>query len=352
MNSATKKQIALVLIQLFWLFAGALPRTGRGEDIDPIKPAPLRSGGTIALVAPSGEINVEKAQRAAQRLRGLGYVIKMGEDVGRRRGYLAGTDQQRADELMAAFLDPQVDAIFPITGGYGTTRMLDRLDFEAIARNPKLLIGFSDITGLHLAIGKKCNLVTIHSPNPEYGIGSVDGLPEFHASSFWRALGARPKEPLPWGFAMPTSDWPSIGYREGVARGRTVGGNLSLIAALMGTPYEIETDGRILYLEDIREAPYRVDRMLSQLRLAGKLDNPAGVILGAFHRCESDEDEESLTLDQVLEDYFGHASYPVIKNFPAGHGPWNATIPLLTLCEIDGTQGAVRIVESPVKATR
>ena len=145
---------------------------------------------------------------------------------------------------------------------------------------------------------------------------------------------------------------PLVSVRPGVSRGRLIGGNLSLIIALMGTAYEIDTRGAVLFMEDVGEAPYRIDRYLSQLRLGGKLDEPAAVLLGQFTKCKAEEGKESLTLDEVFDDYFADAPYPVIKNFPAGHHTWNATLPIGVMAEVDGSTPRVRILENPVVAAR
>lgn len=331
------------------LVCAAIAASIAAAETAPVKPCGLKPGDTIMFVAPAGEANMEAVKRAKQRLEEAGFRVRLPADLGRQRGYLAGTDRQRADELMAAFTNREVDAVFPVTGGYGVTRMLDLLDYDLIAENPKLFIGFSDITGLHMALGKMSNLVTIHSPNPQYGLGSEDGLPEFHAEYFWKCVLDKNTSPV-WEltYHAPNEELPIRSMRPGTAHGRLVGGNLSLITALEGTPYAIETNGKILFLEDIREKPYRVDRMLSQLKLAGKLDGPAAVILGAFYKCDP-EDERTLSLQQVLEDYFADAPYPVVFDFPAGHGPWNAALPLGIMAEVDGSNATVRLLECPLQ---
>ncbi|MEX2169624.1 MAG: LD-carboxypeptidase [Pirellulales bacterium] len=315
----------------------------------PTKPAALRAGDTIMLVAPAGELDRERIERARQRLEAMGFRVIVPETLFRRRGYLAGTDQQRANELMAAFQNPEVKAIFPGTGGYGTTRMLELLDYDSIQAHPKILIGFSDITGLHLALAKKCNLITFHSPVAQHGLGSPDGLSEFSAKYFWRCLLADENDGDVGFEYEPPEGAPLQSLRGGKARGRLLGGNLSLVAATMGTPYEIETDGRVLFFEDVNEAPYRIDRMFSQLKLAGKLKTPAAVILGQFTKAEPDEGDSSLTVDEVFADYFADAEYPVVKNFPAGHAPNNATVPMGALFEVDGDKPSVRLLENPVR---
>lgn len=319
-------------------------------EMPPTKPVGLKPGDTIMLVAPAGDLDRERVKRAQNRLEDLGYRVIVPESLFRRRGYLAGTDQDRADELMAAFRNPEVKAIFPGRGGFGTTRMLELLDYEVIQANPKILIGFSDITGLHLALAKKCNLITFHTPVAQHGLGSPDGLSEFSANLFWRCLQAD-KNGCPEGFCYAAPDGaPLQSVHGGTARGRLIGGNLSLVSATMGTPYEIETNGRVLFFEEVNEAPYRIDRMFSQLKLAGKLEKPAAVVLGQFTKADPGKDDASLTIDEIFADYFADAPYPVVKNFPAGHTTNNATLPMGAMYEVDGDTPSVRLLENPVRS--
>ncbi len=315
-----------------------------------VRPAGLRPGDAIMFVAPARGVDVTEVQRAKDRLESLGYRVILPKNLVRHRGYLAGTDEQRAAELMEAFRRSDVNAVFPFSGGYGTTRILDRLDFRLISSHPKIVIGFSDLTALHVALATQANLVTFHAPNPDTGLGQPDGMNPFTARYFWRCLQADANEQS-GGFAYETPDpqHPMIGLRPGTARGPLIGGNLSLVCALMGTPYEIETEGRVLFLEDVHEAPYRVDRYLSQLRSAGKLQSPAAVILGQFTEGDPDPDEDSLTMEEVFGDYFDAASYPVILNFPAGHHRDNATLPMGIPVEVSSDGPQVRVLENPVQ---
>ena len=328
----------------------------RDGGLPPVYPAALQPGDTIAFIAPASKLDRERMELAQRRLEALGFKVKVPDDLYRSRGYLAGEDEVRAAEVMRAFCDPDVQAIFPGTGGYGITRILDRLDYAAIRRHPKVVIGFSDVTALHLALERKTGLVTFHSPNPMWGLGSPANLREFSAQYFWRALLAREYfdaagHRLPNGYTidLPDDVPPLQVLAPGVGRGRLTGGNLSLVVALMGTEYEIQTAGRVLFLEDVGERPYRVDRCLCQLRLAGKLDHLAGVILGQFSDCKPKEDEESLTLDEIFGEYFAHLGVPVVANFPAGHTPLNATLPLGALVEVNANRPRVTVVENPVR---
>ena len=325
----------------------------------PIKPAPIEPGDTIMFIAPAGDLNKERMVLAKQRLEDMGFIIKQPDDLFRKFGYLAGTDERRAEEIMQAFTDPDVDAIFPGTGGYGTTRILDRLDYKTIRKNPKMLIGFSDITGLHLAINKKAGLVTFHSPNPQYGLGSEGNLTDFSATYFWRAIlkssyydNEGNRLTPGWTFEFPEDVPAPQTLAPGKARGRLIGGNLSLVAPVMGTPYEIDTKNKILFIEDVREAPYRIDRYLSNLRLAGKLNELNGVILGKFTQTEKEgEDPSEFNTREVFEQYFANLGVPVIYDFPAGHYKYNATLPVGAMIELDATEDACRItvLEDPVK---
>ncbi len=364
------------------ILASIAGETMRAESPAPIFPKALSPGDTIMFIAPAGNLDEQRCRLAKLRLEELGFKVRFPLDLFRKHGYFAGSDEARAAELMAAFNDPEVDAIFPGTGGYGTTRILDELDFDAIRRHPKVFIGFSDITALHIAINQKTGLVTFHTPNPEYGLGNPEGFNPYAARWFWRALlAAQYSAPLSRvardarptaGYTIvpkPTADeiaWDKklfVGDKKqfpgfpkvrtiapGKARGRIIGGNLSVVHALMGTPFEIQTDGKILFLEDVGEAPYRVDRMLSTLKLAGKLDHLAGVILGSYSRREDDAAwDEDWTMNDVLDDYFADLGVPVVVNFPAGHQPFNTTFPIGAEAELDASAGTIRLLENPVQ---
>lgn len=319
-------------------------------------PPALKPGDTIAIVMPAGKVDPERIERARRRLVQAGFAVRLPADLTRGHGYLAGADQVRAAELMAALADDGVQAVFPARGGYGVTRILPLLDYDQIRAHPKILTGFSDITALHLAVQKKTGLVTFHSPNPMDGLGLPDGLDSVSARTFWRALGAQhyPRPGGPGrraGYVMPLgeAERAALGtLGPGVGRGRLTGGNLSLVCALLGTPFEMESRGRVLFLEEVDERPYRIDRFFCQLRLAGKLDGLAGVLLGHFTRCEPQPDEASLSLDQVLRDYVADLGVPVITGFPTGHHRTNVTLPLGAMVELDADRRRLTVLEDPV----
>ncbi len=318
--------------------------------MQPIYPKALHKSDTIALVAPASPVKRRRIELAVERLEALGFKIKLYGDLYRQHGYLAGDDAARADELMAAFADPDVAAVFPARGGTGVTRLLDLLDYNVIRRHPKIVVGFSDVTALHLALQSQTGLVTFHGPHPMDGIGMPDGLSELTARTYWQALLAD-EYASDTGYEVPLTDQERetiVTMFPGKATGRLVGGNLALVVALMGTPYEIETNENILLLEDVNEQPYRIDRCLSQLKLAGKLDTLAGVLLGQFTKCEAPPDASSLTLEDIFRGYFGELGIPVLQNFPTGHCRDNATLPLNVDVELDADERTVKVLENPV----
>jgi muramoyltetrapeptide carboxypeptidase len=332
-----------------------------------IWPRRLAPGDTIAFVAPAGELDRERMTLARTRLEARGYRVVHRDDLFAAEGYLAGSDERRTEELMEAFRDPHVAAIFPGTGGYGTMRILDRLDYAFIRTHPKLVIGFSDITALHAALNRHAGLVTFHSPSPMWGLGSPEGMAPLAEKWFFRAIegGAEP-----WVIdaaavagavgapregngeeSAPPPLAPLTAWGHGKARGRLVGGNLSMISALEGTPYAIDTRDAILLIEDVREAPYRIDRMLRQLSLAGKLGQLRGAVIGQFTRNYDREDEQKrddprYTVDGVLRQYFADADIPVLVSFPIGHVRDNLTLPLGALVEIDADRVVLSVLES------
>jgi muramoyltetrapeptide carboxypeptidase len=321
----------------------------RGARIDWLKAPALKPGDTIAFVAPAGPARLAPVLAYQKRLEKDGYKVLLPEGIGRRRsGYLGGTDAERAAELNAMIRDPRVRAIFPVCGGYGVTRILDCIDYAGLRKDPKIVIGFSDLTALHLAIARKAHLITFHSPMPMADLWRED-QPEFvfASASFRRAVFADryPKGETGYAVATPAEARP-MKLVGGTARGRLLGGNLTLICSTLGTPYAIEPRGAILLVEDVNEAPYRVDRSLSQLRLAGVLDAVAGVVVGSFVGKKPGDAKE---LDRVLREYFGALKMPVVMNFPVGHAPRNVTLPHGGLVQLDADRGTLRVVENPVR---
>ena len=310
-----------------------------------IRAKPLKPGDTIAIAAPAGVAEEVPVRAFAALMEKQGFKVRIPEGMlGRRDRHLGGTDAQRAEELNALIRDPAVRAIFPARGGFGLTRIIDRIDYKALAADPKIITGYSDLTALHLAVARKARVVTFHSPLPMHSLHKGETEPHAFAYRSFRRMILAPSGGLGAGIVeVPLGGDKPEALVAGKARGRLLGGNLSLVAATIGTPYAIEPEGAILLLEDVNEAPYRVDRMLSQLRLAGVLDKVSGVVLGSFTTKEPDEPAK---IDAILREYFGGLKVPVIIGFPAGHAPANATLPHGGLVEIDG--GSLRILESPL----
>jgi muramoyltetrapeptide carboxypeptidase len=322
------------------------------ENMTPIiKPKALRRGDAIGVVAPAGPVNRERIDRALARVHARGFRTKTYGDIYRSQGYLAGDDKTRVDELMAAFADPESAAVWCARGGYGVMRLLDRIDFEVIRRHPKVFIGFSDITALHIAIQQGTGLVTFHGPNLQDGFGKPDDMPAANEAALWRAVLADDQAEGATGYTFDVSaleDTALRPIRGGVATGRLTGGNLAVLCGLMGTPFEIETGGRILFLEDVGERLYRIDRYLSQLRLAGKLNSVAGVLLGSFSYDEGEQADDQSEIAALCTEFFDEPGVPVLAGFPAGHETFNLTLPIGGLVKLDADAGQVTLLENCV----
>jgi muramoyltetrapeptide carboxypeptidase len=311
-------------------------------------PPALKPGDTIAFVAPAAPVELPTLERYARRLEAAGYKVRIPENLARKSGFLAGSDAERADELNAALRDPKVRAVFAARGGYGLTRIIDRLDYAALRRDPKVVTGYSDLTALHLAVARKARVVTFHAPMPLSNLGRDGAEYAFAADAFARTVFADRygKGATGYTVGVPASGPKPEKLVGGKARGRLVGGNLSLICATLGTPYAIRPEEAILFVEDVNEAPYRMDRMLSQLRLAGVLDAVAGVVVGGFTQKEPQDVPDG---ERVLREYFGAMKVPVVVNFPVGHIPQNATLPHGGVAELDADAATLRVVENPVR---
>lgn len=315
----------------------------------PGKPLRLRPGDTVGLIEPAsfsdGPLQIEAAK---QLIAGMGLVPKVGRHVGNRYGYLAGTDRARAADINAMFADDSVRAIFAVRGGWGSARLLPFLDWDVIRAHPKLLVGSSDITALHLAIAARAGFPSIHGPNVAYS------WQEISWNSFWRLAfaGETPTFSPPEVEQMdPLSQerWRTRPIRAGKASGRLIGGNLSVLAALVGTPWLPDFDGAILFLEDVGEAEYRIDRMLSQLSLAGLLNKLSGVAFGQCTRCTNGvAGYIGFTIPQLLEQYFAPLGMPAFYGANIGHVGNQLSLPVGARVEIDAGAGSIRVLESIV----
>jgi muramoyltetrapeptide carboxypeptidase len=308
-----------------------------------VKPRRLGRGDLVSLVAPSGSASdPSRVEASIRALESLGLRVKASPRCADARGYLAGEDAARARELEAAFADPETTAVFCLKGGYGTPRILDRIDYGIIAAHPKAFIGYSDITALHVAFLQRAGLATIHGPMP-----SSDMVPDFDPesrASLERALFSDNGYPLA---VRNPGGRPFTAPSGGVAEGPLVGGNLSLLAAAMGTPYALRAEEKIVFIEDVDEAPYRIDRMLTQLRLAGVFEACAGVVFGAWTRCEPSAGKRSLSIDEVIRDIVLPCGKPVLAGVEAGHCAPTLTLPLGVRWRLDADSASLTLLESP-----
>ena len=312
------------------------------------RPPRLASGARVAIVAPSGPcLEQDDVTRSLELCRALGLDAVFGAHVRDRLGYLAGSDADRLSDLNAALRDPAIDAVWCIRGGYGMTRILDEVDFEALRRRPKAIIGFSDITALLLAAHGETGVITFHGPTARHP------MPEFSLRHFDEVLrNAEPAGRLerlapPAGVLAPRTNR-IVTLRPGVAEGPLLGGNLSLLQCLIGTKYFPDLSGAILFLEDVGEALYRVDRMLTHLRAAGAFTHLAGVLVGRFTEMRRETGDGAFGFDEVLEQYFGPLGVPVAYGFPVGHIDEQWTLPLGVRARFDATSGEVDLLEAAV----
>ena len=315
----------------------------------PILPPRLRPGARVALLAPSGPLlERDHSARGAELCRALGLEPVLMPNTGNVHGYFAGTDGQRLSDLNTAIADPAIDAIWCLRGGNGMNRIVDRVDFDTFASRPKPVIGYSDITVLLLALTTKTGVVTFHGPMARFA------MPSFSSAHFNRVL-ANPAAAGQLGrlAANPNVLVPERGrivtVVPGRATGRLVGGNLTLLQALVGTPFLPNLDGAILFLEDIGEDLYRIDRMLGHLRLAGVLDALAGVAIGHFSRMRHSTFEGAFGLDEVLRTYFEPRNIPVAHGFPIGHVQQQWTLPIGVTAELDATAGELALLDGAVR---
>lgn len=325
---------------------------------DPVFPKALKPGMTVALVAPSSPaFDPEHNAVAAEVVTAMGFKPKLFPHAGEATKYLAGPDADRAADLNAAFADSSVDAVFCLRGGYGASRILPLLDYEMMKKNPKVLIGYSDITALLNAIHRLTGLVTFHGP-----IGG-EMQTDYTYAAFKKVLyetqaAGRIADPPPFrGKSELSLDVENrIGLiSPGKAKGRLVGGNISVFSTLVGTPFEPDLKGRILFLEEVGEDPYRIDRWLTQFLLTGKLAGLAGIALGRFHECGPKDYKPSFggmgtwTWQEVCADRLGKLGIPVIANLVFGHIPDKATLPLGVMAELDGDAGTLSLLEPAVR---
>ena len=296
-------------------------------------PPLLGAGARVALVAPSGPLrDAGDLERAIANARELGWEPVPGAHVLERDGYFAGSDAHRLADFAAAATNDSIDGVWCIRGGYGAMRLLDDIDYDVWRWRPKALIGYSDITALHSAIGARADLVTYHGPTARAVFTDLTRDSLRAAVSFGEAP-----------YVVRQDD--AVTLRAGCARGRLAGGNLALVASLTGTPYAVDLDGAILVLEDVNEAVYRIDRMLTQLALSGALAKCAGIVFGRFTEIPPDAsgDEQSLPLERILQEVADRCRVPCVANAPFGHIDNQFTLPLGATAVLDADQRAIVI---------
>ena len=333
----------------------SLPRAARAAapPSGPVRPKALAPGARVALVSPaSPEEEPEGVVVAEEIVRSLGLVPKTMPAAARQTMYLAGTDEERAADLNAAFRDPSVDAVWCVRGGYGSGRLLPLLDWEAIRKSPKPLLGFSDITALLNGLYAKTGLVTFHAPTCS-GNMSEYTLAELKKVAFSKEVAgvvaaAPPVEPRE-GFVDREDRLRRIA--PGTAKGRLVGGNISVFDTLVGTPYEPPLEGAIHFLEEVGEEPYRIDRWLTHLVLTGRVQKCAGIVLGKFKDCgppDKGSFQGTWTWQTVVADRLGKLGIPVLAGLRFGHVTDKATFPIGVLAELDVAQGTLMLLEPAV----
>lgn len=312
-----------------------------------LKPPRLKTGDTVGLINPAGAtFHTEDVIIAEETLAALGLKMKMGEHLMDRYGYLAGTDQARAADVNTMYADPEVDAVLTLRGGWGCNRILDLIDYKNISKHPKIIMGYSDITSLLLAFNAKTSLVTFHGPVGistwnEYSTDYVRRL-LFEAQSFTM------ENPTDIGDNLTQIKDRIQTIHGGQTQGRLLGGNLSVLTAMVGSEYLPNFKNNILFLEEVGEDIYRVDRMLTQLKLAGILDDISGFVFGKCSDCESGGGYGSLTLEEVLEDHIKPLGIPAWYGSMIGHISKKFTIPLGVNAEVDADRGSIKLLETSV----
>lgn len=344
------KQIRLISIFiLLTIWSCKSSEISRFNDLvqhnNKIKPSKLKKGDTIGLIAPGSYISQDQLDESIKNFEELGYKVKYNNIILDKYGYLAGFDKERAKDIHSMFLDDEVKAIVAVRGGYGCARLLPYLDYNLIKENPKILMGYSDVTSLLYALYSKTGLVCFHGP---VGISTFNEYSLKHMNNTIATINEK------YEMKNLSEDDDKIHIiKNGVAEGVLVGGNLSIVVSMIGTEYDIDTENKIIFLEDIGEEPYRIDRMLTQMRQNGKFDNCSGIALGVFRRCDVDPDdpefENSLTLQQVFEDRLGDLGIPVIYGMSFGHIANKFNLPFGVKAKLDTYNKKITLLESPVQ---
>lgn len=293
-----------------------------------ILPPPLKPGDLIGVAAPAGPFSLDRFEAGLARLEKMGFQTRCPDQIFDKNGFLAGKDEHRLHTLETLLFDPDIKAVICARGGYGAMRILEDVNYEKLKESPKFFIGFSDLTALHLAFHNTIGLVSIHGPV----VTSLAEADEETASHLFKLVcGQNP---------FPIHPANTVALRPGRARGRLLGGNMTLFVHLLATQWMPALDGAVLFLEDVSESPYRVDRMLMTLKLSGVLGRVKGVILGDFNDCGPDNE-----ISAILADGFSDFSGPVLSGFPIGHKTKNLALPYGLEVEMDADAGCLDLKE-------
>lgn len=325
--------------------SGKKPRNNRGlygegffanmrGGMKKAKPRPLERGDKIGIVAPASPVNGERLEAGVELLRQRGFVVELAPGIRERKGYLAGDPRKRAQALADFFCRDDIAAVFCARGGFGSAQLLPFLDASKLRLHPKIFVGYSDVSVLLNWLLQGCGIVAYHGPMVAQDLAR--GLPERSEEFFWGTLLGEKRE---WRVELGEV------LRPGRAEAEMVGGCLTAVVTTLGTPYDIDTSDRILFLEEVNEKPYRIERMLTHLKMAGKLEGLAGLVLGDFTDCEG---EGPRGLKEIIAELFEDARYPVVAGFPAGHGNENLLLPFGVRMVLDADAGTLSLVESPV----
>ncbi len=334
---------ALLAVPILGTAANAIPRRGLSKLI---KPKRLKAGDTVALISPSSGLSADQIAKAVENMTSLGLKSKLGKYAGALNGFLAGTDKQRVEDIHWAFSDRSVDAVWCLRGGYGLSRILPQIDYRLIKANPKAFIGYSDITALHVAMHQRCGMVTFHGPVATSTLS--DYTKDHVVKTLFNGTAPDKIELSSDNTANTSLLYKTEVIRAGTARGPLIGGNLSLLTAVAGTPYALkDVKGKILFTEDVGEKPYRIDRMFTQLKQSVDMRQLAGLALGIFSEC--DAPEGSPTVIEVVKDQFADLGIPVIYGLSFGHIRDQCTLPLGVEAELDTGRAMVRLLESGVR---
>lgn len=309
------------------------------------KPNRIKIGNTIGLISPASYISDAQLNEAISNFQNLGFNVKYNPAIKDKYGYLAGSDSTRAEDFNEMIADKDIDAIVAVRGGYGCARMLPFIDYELIKKNPKIIIGYSDITSLLYAIYEKTGLVCFHGP---VGTSTFNNYSLQHLQNIL----LEPRENYKMKNSY-TDENQIVVINDGIGEGALVGGNLSIVVSMIGTEYDIDTKGKIIFLEEVGEEPYRIDRMLTQMKQSGKFDNCVGIALGVFKNCDVKKDdpefENSLTLVQIFNDILGDLKVPVIYNLSFGHIENKFTLPFGINARLDTKDKSLTLLEKAVE---